>query len=515
MKAKPMLGKRSRGSLADEIAELMSTRPTDAAAREDIVGGADDDQYDGGGGLLAPEDRLQSMPARRMRAEGIDLGSKSSKYAGRIASRKDVLQRQGIDDDKDDDDASSSISADDSEDDDASDGSDVDDAHSDGENGSDAGRNSSDEVGEEHSTEEDGAIPSGESDDGGIQDDGANLYKHWTDMQAEEETLLSQLKETQADELDTARHVKNQHTALLQLLHLRIKLEPALQGAARWPAAEVQGLWDATPSLSSSSSDAAATAASLLRDLYLTQSILCDAMPIDGAAAPVATSTSDLDALGSDPDAWWRLLAATQARSKAWIDASVDAISADLTSEANGGRGTQLSFKAVRQGPLIQCEHLLAQMPCGSDLRDQYCHQSTERVLGVPRKPQVSPGMDHPQDPSTGELYVDSPFYHALLKELLDTGDAASVANATPRLKHSKRATDNRQSKGRKLSFEVQPKLVSFMFPEIPERPAILSEIFASVFGKRTDQPPMHGLPKDTGSRDVQCAAPAPPLFAS
>ena len=31
----------------------------------------------------------------------------------------------------------------------------------------------------------------------------------------------------------------------------------------------------------------------------------------------------------------------------------------------------------------------------------------------------------------------------------------------------------------------VQPKLTNFMFPEIPERPVVLSELFASVFGQR------------------------------
>jgi len=54
-----------------------------------------------------------------------------------------------------------------------------------------------------------------------------------------------------------------------------------------------------------------------------------------------------------------------------------------------------------------------------------------------------------------------------------------------PKLKRVKRPTDNRMSKGRRLSYEVQPKLLHFMFPEIPERPIVLAELFASVFGQR------------------------------
>ena len=41
-------------------------------------------------------------------------------------------------------------------------------------------------------------------------------------------------------------------------------------------------------------------------------------------------------------------------------------------------------------------------------------------------------------------------------------------------------------SKGRKLSYEVQKPLQNFMFPVLPERPVILTELFSSVFGKST-----------------------------
>ena len=72
-------------------------------------------------------------------------------------------------------------------------------------------------------------------------------------------------------------------------------------------------------------------------------------------------------------------------------------------------------------------------------------------------------------------------------QELLEDGSsAAPLASSGPRLKHVKRKTDNLQSKGRKLSYDPQPKLQNFMFPEIPSRPIILSELFSSVFGQRT-----------------------------
>ena len=92
------------------------------------------------------------------------------------------------------------------------------------------------------------------------------------------------------------------------------------------------------------------------------------------------------------------------------------------------------------------------------------------------------------------EVYDDGAFYHSLLKELLDDGGnngsssaaANGAVNGLPKLKRVKKPTNNRQSKGRRLSYEVQPKLMNFMFPEIPERPVVLAELFAAVFGQRT-----------------------------
>ena len=54
------------------------------------------------------------------------------------------------------------------------------------------------------------------------------------------------------------------------------------------------------------------------------------------------------------------------------------------------------------------------------------------------------------------------------------------------KLKRKSRPTDNRQSKGRKLSYEVKPKLLNFMFPEVAEQSVVLSELFGSIFGQRT-----------------------------
>ena len=176
---------------------------------------------------------------------------------------------------------------------------------------------------------------------------------------------------------------------------------------------------------------------------------------------------------------------------------------------------------------MVQCEHLFAQLPRGSEAREHACHNASGvRVLGLPERISAA----NPTGIATGggraeaaaaaedgdasgaggaaagragggdggprtwavppEVYDDSSFYHSLIKELLDDGSGAGAAAASVgsavKLRRVKRPTDNRMSKGRKLSYEVQPKLQNFMFPEIPDRPIVLAELFASVFGQRT-----------------------------
>ena len=61
---------------------------------------------------------------------------------------------------------------------------------------------------------------------------------------------------------------------------------------------------------------------------------------------------------------------------------------------------------------------------------------------------------------------------------------------------------------------QVQPKLQHFMFPNIPERPVILTELFASVFGRSVHAAASGG----DAARDDEATAPndadAPRLFS-
>ena len=211
---------------------------------------------------------------------------------------------------------------------------------------------------------------------------------------------------------------------------------------------------------------------------------------------------------------WWAALSESAGRTQAWVDETVQQCEAAVQDSAalQGGR----QFKAVRQGVLAQVAHVVDEMSPGSALRDQRCHTpSAPPPLGERLRTGAGAEAAHAHAGASAaprEAYDDAEFYHSLLRDLLDDGGAPTTSSAGLKLKHKKRKTESRQSKGRQLSFEVQPKLQHFMFPVVPERPVVLTELFKSVFGKRLD---VHAGGDDAAGGDEAVAndAAAPSIF--
>ena len=526
----PKRGRAGGGSLADELAALMDTRPADPAAEDDELDENDDDD---GQDLLAPEDRPKPMAGgRKMRAATLDLGALSSKYAGKVTSRASMEQQNQLrrtpketvyddddDDEEEEDDEGDEIVDDediDSDDDDADAGGDFDD--DDDDNDDDKARGDDGDLDDD---EEDDDDDDDDDDSGGSLE--GDLYAQYNEGQAEESSLLDQLKASQADEVGVARQAAHQRTAFLQLLHLRMGLQPVLANAAQWPAAKAPPadggkLWGANTKLRAAAKGAGEEAAALLRDLCVVRDMTT--RDAGEAARPsrsghggiggggVDLSAARLEALGVDAAAWWQVLDASQQGVWSWVETAVDEIERESGgAAADGARGAAgAKFKAVRQGPITQCEHLLAQLPSGSESRAHACHHTSARVLGAPAIP-TGPSAPGGAEEGTrlAEVYEDGTFYHALIKELLaDDSIGAGGASGAPKMKRVKRPTNNRLSKGRRLSYEVQPKLQNFMFPEIPERPVVLAELFASVFGQRVGGPaPLAKLRKEADAQEI------------
>jgi protein AATF/BFR2 len=88
------------------------------------------------------------------------------------------------------------------------------------------------------------------------------------------------------------------------------------------------------------------------------------------------------------------------------------------------------------------------------------------------------------------EIYDDTDFYQVLLRDLMNASEQpASIAKLRGQLQDARtkkmrggRVVDTRASKGRKLRYEVQPKLVHFMFPAPDMRIESAEDIHRSLF---------------------------------
>eukprot|EP01024_Parvocaulis_polyphysoides_P030886 TRINITY_DN2805_c0_g1_i2.p2 TRINITY_DN2805_c0_g1~~TRINITY_DN2805_c0_g1_i2.p2 ORF type:complete len:558 (+),score=101.62 TRINITY_DN2805_c0_g1_i2:65-1675(+) len=84
------------------------------------------------------------------------------------------------------------------------------------------------------------------------------------------------------------------------------------------------------------------------------------------------------------------------------------------------------------------------------------------------------------------ETYDDTEFYQGLLKEYLEGAGAAGseqLISLQRARKKKNRSVDRKASKGRKLRYTVQEKLVNFLLPEQQEIPQFANQLFRNLFG--------------------------------
>ena len=192
-----MSAKRRRGaSLADEIAELLDTRPSDPTADDEDIDRGGDSGGEEPRELLAEQDRPAAMGRRRMRGTGdLDLGEMGAKYAGKVTSRatletRDSLRkRPQVNDDEEEEEGEEE-----SEDDGNEDGEEgeeevgSDDNMLDG-SGDDNDEDDDDEDDDDDDDDDDNDDDDDDDDDEGAVDEAGGLYGQWSSAQQEEKAL--------------------------------------------------------------------------------------------------------------------------------------------------------------------------------------------------------------------------------------------------------------------------------------------------------------------------------------
>lgn len=151
------------------------------------------------------------------------------------------------------------------------------------------------------------------------------------------------------------------------------------------------------------------------------------------------------------------------------------------------------SFASLEQSPVKQIEHIL--MDEERLLRRTQTRRSSYKILGAgeaTNDEEQKSGIGEPDE----EIFDDDDFYHHLLREIIERKTSNidnPVALSRQWLeiqklrKKVKRKVDTRASKGRKIRYDIIPKLVNFMAPldRSTYSEEAKTELFASLFGQK------------------------------
>ncbi|XP_037086596.1 protein AATF-like, partial [Pollicipes pollicipes] len=277
-----------------------------------------------------------------------------------------------------------------------------------------------------------------------------------------------------------------------QLLECRIKLQPCVQLCNQLPApADWQPFWAAADEATVAKlSETAAAAGRLLRHLVQLQELLLVQYPETRrlASDPVGRVSDAAGDSASEGEPAPRLALYRPYRDETiqrWNDKT----------RLTAGRAAAKSFAAFEQSTLKQIEQILSDRE--RLLRRTRLRRTEGATLGRPPPPpqEASTAADGKRD-YDDEVFDDNDFYHQLLRELIerktvDVSDPLALGRQWIQIQKLrskiKKRVDTRASKGRKVRYEVYPKLVNFLASQRAGSmsAAARDELFSSLFGSR------------------------------
>mmetsp|Transcript_3550 Transcript_3550/g.12804 ORF Transcript_3550/g.12804 Transcript_3550/m.12804 type:complete len:618 (-) Transcript_3550:130-1983(-) len=459
----------------------------------------------------------------RLRMRG-PIEMEGAEYAGRSASRRDWERatRNGSDDEEDDeeedgeDDESEEEDGSERSDDDAGGHEGVSDeemedddededpyADEDGEDGyvgfdaDDGAKDSeSDEDGDEDEDEEEEAESESEDAQGvrakellGAATEGDAELARELEAFRQEEEQTKKLVDTKTQHVEKGKAVKVQRTIWERALHVRIRLQKAMSGAAKLPTPlACRGLKRKSPEVAESLDALAKAARKTMRTLSSLQSALM--RNIEDIPKESLTSKIDVDAVGDVDDIW----AAQDASYRAYAsyrDSTADRWyrKSSVSVGKMAGSASQ-NLKAFNQSISQQ---VMSTMRAPGRLieksrppkRAAPARLGEAKVAGGGDEPSTLVSVDGLDDAEAREheLYDDVDFYEQLLKEFLEGGNEASAAGGgVSRAVKVRKNVDRKASKGRKLRYHVQEPLVNFMQADDLEIPSWAERIFGQLF---------------------------------
>lgn len=497
----------------------------------------DDDALDRDDGVFRPteDDEKASGKGGRLRMRGgLSLDELGAEYQGKRTSRKAMEDAwAGEGDDDDDDDSAEGMDADDlarmereavDDDDDENDddGSDDSDDMEVGDSGDDDLSGDDDEVMDDDEDDEDA---SEDGDDGDDDDLAAELAAF-----RREEAEANRLAAAKSQNAVKGAAVRRQNEMWEKALQTRIVLQRALNASAKMPTPPYAvALCSADANVTRAMATCAAAARGALDALCSLQAALIDGNPAiaeaaaagsnpaaggegEGATTPAGggkkrkassamAAVSKFGLLAAPASEVWKSVDSVYERYAAFRDVSIDRwhrkaqVQVGKMSGGGGGGGGGGEMRAFNQSVSSQVASAM-RIPDRLIRKSQPPAHLAPRRLGEPAAAaKAAPTGDRTEDldeddlearahaeARVEELYDDADFYEQVLKEFLESAGAGAGLAAASKPAKRRKIVDRRASKGRKLRYHVQQKLVNFCAPVELEVPPWAEKIFGQLF---------------------------------
>ena len=509
--------------------------PTGGALPRDANDSGDDDSGDGfsdddvgavDDGVLAPTEDDKGDKGGRLRMRGgLSLDELGAEYHGKRSSRKAMEEAwagaedpdaeedsEEDEDEEEEDDSMEGLDADDlarmereaAEDDDGSDedDEDIDDEDEDDEDDSGADSGADVDVDDDDESQE---AADDDDDDGG---DGGDLAAELAAFRREE-AEANRLAAAKSQNAVKGAAVRRQNEVWEKALQTRIVLQRGLNASAKMPTPTYwRALAKADGDVKPAMATCAAAARGSLDALCSLQAALIDGNPAIAEAAgegvggkkrkasSAMAAVSKFGLLASPASEVWENVDSVYQRFAAFRDVSIDRWHRKAQVQVGKMSAGGSEMRAFNQSVSAQVASAM-RIPDRLVRKSQPPAHLAPKRLGEPEGTEkAAPTGDRTEDLDADdleaaaraearveEIYDDADFYEQVLKEFLESaGAAAGLAAAASKPAKRRKVVDRRASKGRKLRYHVQQKLVNFCAPVELEVPQWAEKIFGQLF---------------------------------
>lgn len=297
--------------------------------------------------------------------------------------------------------------------------------------------------------------------------------------------LVSQARPSIIDDAQKSQHLRNQMVKFDDYVDLRFKLQPLLNSFNRLPVKGQLGKAKRrNPAIDEALKETVGELEGLMKDLL--------ELSVSELKNDLIQVPADLNPKGSGSkmQSYWDEITRIDAALDPFARTSLQKWHNKMTLATD--MKSKKTLKMLNQDPYQQVQIAL-QDEERLVSRTRIFRDSTKRRLGCAEEAASSGRIEYE------DIYDDNDFYQVLLKDWTashgalssTTASAMSAILLSTNKKQHRENVDQRASKGRKIRYDVHPKLINYMVPQIEKgawNDSKIDEFYASLLGQSKQQ---------------------------